>query len=360
MGFYFRVAPGVKVRLTSRGVRTSLGPRAARLHVGAGGPGVSTGAGPVSYYHGLGASGSRRRSSTGQHSRSLAAATKAERAQLIAEAIDAVLELHRPHFAPAEPPRAARPEILPLDDLVRRRERAATDGYWFFQFRKRRAARERARAAAIVEHAQLVRTADAQQVGDQEVLDDYWIRLQGNDPHAVLGTLARALEDNDAESAPVGVEGDIASVVVRVPDAETLPERIPGTTAAGNVSLRKANKTQWNALYSLMVAGYVVVTAKEVLAVAPAIREVSVVAVRQTAPDAYGDRDPEALMAARFTRETLEGVLWDEADAMQVLTDASTEHVLDEKGSAREIQPLDTAAHPDIAAAVAVIELDEE
>lgn len=31
----------------------SLGPRIARWHVGAGGPGVSTGAGPVSLYRGL-------------------------------------------------------------------------------------------------------------------------------------------------------------------------------------------------------------------------------------------------------------------------------------------------------------------
>jgi hypothetical protein len=44
MGIYLRILPGVKVRLTRRGVRWGLGPRAARLHLGAGGPGVSTGA----------------------------------------------------------------------------------------------------------------------------------------------------------------------------------------------------------------------------------------------------------------------------------------------------------------------------
>jgi hypothetical protein len=36
-----------------RGARWSLGPRAARLHVGAGRSGVSTGAGPVSWYRRL-------------------------------------------------------------------------------------------------------------------------------------------------------------------------------------------------------------------------------------------------------------------------------------------------------------------
>lgn len=360
MGFYFRVAPGIRVRLTGRGVRASLGPRAARLHVGAGGPGVSTGAGPVSYYHGLGGSRSRRRGSTGQRSRSLAAATKAEQAELIAGAIDAVLELHRPSFPPAQPPLAERWDVLPLDELIRRRKKAAASEHWLFAVRKRRAARTRARATAIAEHAALVRSANVRQEQDQQVLDAYWRRLLDNDHDAVLAALARALEDNDAESAPVGVEADIASVVVRVPDAETLPERIPGTTDAGNLSLRKATKTQWNALYSLMVAGYVVVTAKEVLASAPSIQEASVVAIRRTAADAYGDREPEALMAARFTRETLEGVLWEEADALQVLTDASTEYVLEQLGIACEIQALDTADHPDIAAAVRVIDLEDE
>ncbi len=36
------------VRLTKRGVRVPIGPRIARLHIGAGGTGVSTGAGPFS------------------------------------------------------------------------------------------------------------------------------------------------------------------------------------------------------------------------------------------------------------------------------------------------------------------------
>lgn len=359
MGFYFKVAPGVRVRATGRGIRTSVGPRAARLHVGAGGTGVSTGAGPVSYYHGLSGARSPRRRSTGQHTRSLTAATKAERAEAISRSIKAILNLHREGFPTARRPVAARPPVTDLAGLVRRREEEAASEHWFFRFRARREARERARVAATEEHARLVREAEAQQAREQQALDEHWDRLLAGDPDTVMATLAVALEDNDAESAPIGVEGDLASVVVRVPDAATLPERIPGTTAAGNVSLRKANKTQWNALYTLMVSGYVVVTAKEVLAVAPSVREVGVVAIRRTAPDAYGQRRPEALMAARFTRGSLEGVAWAQADALQVLTDASVEHALEQKGQARELQPLDPDEHPDVAAALGVIDLDD-
>ena len=43
----------LKVRVTRRGVRWAIGPRWLRLHLGAGDPGVSTGAGPVSAYRGL-------------------------------------------------------------------------------------------------------------------------------------------------------------------------------------------------------------------------------------------------------------------------------------------------------------------
>jgi hypothetical protein len=45
MGVYLRPLPWLKARITRRGMRLGLGPRTARLHVGAGGPGVSTGAG---------------------------------------------------------------------------------------------------------------------------------------------------------------------------------------------------------------------------------------------------------------------------------------------------------------------------
>ncbi|TYB46147.1 DUF4236 domain-containing protein [Actinomadura chibensis] len=47
MGFGFRVGvPGMSVRVSSRGVRTSVGPRVARVHRGAGRTRVSSGMGP--------------------------------------------------------------------------------------------------------------------------------------------------------------------------------------------------------------------------------------------------------------------------------------------------------------------------
>lgn len=54
----FKVAPGVRVRASSRGISAGVGPRAARVHVGSRGVGVSTGVGPFSAYSHL--SGGRK------------------------------------------------------------------------------------------------------------------------------------------------------------------------------------------------------------------------------------------------------------------------------------------------------------
>jgi hypothetical protein len=54
MAVYLRILPGLKVRIGRRGrTRVGLGPRAARVWFGAGGRGVSTGAGFFSIYRPL-------------------------------------------------------------------------------------------------------------------------------------------------------------------------------------------------------------------------------------------------------------------------------------------------------------------
>jgi hypothetical protein len=103
MGFSFKVAPGVRIRASSRGVRTSVGPRAARVHFGSGRTGISTGAGPVSFYSSLGGSRGGSRSggqppSIASYQRQLAAAEKAEEAQRLAAAFQRSLMYTAPSF----------------------------------------------------------------------------------------------------------------------------------------------------------------------------------------------------------------------------------------------------------------------
>src|SRR3954471_149942 len=116
MGFSFKVAPGVRIRASSRGVRTSIGPRIARVHVGGGRTGISTGAGPVSFYSSL-SGGSRRRSSSsgaGQRTvapsqRAVAQAAKQAAAQQLQAALQEILNLHRQDFETSTPPQAPPP-----------------------------------------------------------------------------------------------------------------------------------------------------------------------------------------------------------------------------------------------------------
>src|SRR3954465_14616689 len=105
MGFSVKLAPGGGGRASSRGIRTSVGPRAARIHVGGGRTGFSTGVGPVGYYTSVG--GGRRGSGprTGTVNRQLAAAArqqaaqeKAAEASRLADALIAITEIHRQEF----------------------------------------------------------------------------------------------------------------------------------------------------------------------------------------------------------------------------------------------------------------------
>src|SRR4051812_30643141 len=100
--------PGVRVSMSSRGVRAGLGPRAARVHVGSGRPAVSTGVGPFTAWSAVGG-GSRPR----QRAPSMAAYERQVRATERQEELEHWAELNRQlialgsahldHFPPAEP-----------------------------------------------------------------------------------------------------------------------------------------------------------------------------------------------------------------------------------------------------------------
>lgn len=227
-----KIAPGVRVRASSRGFSAGIGPRAARVHVGTRGVGVSTGIGPFSAYSHLGggsrgSSGGSRAGGGGYASRgpsrtTLAAleraARRAEKDQEIAqiEAIErALVAVHRAPFpSPArrqlppvqdpdlgairarfskacgvdtlvaelgdgdDPPKARDPEPVDLDALREEARRQETEGISVLKRRERRQARERADAIAAerAEAERLRRAADCAQ--EQEALDAMWSRLR--------------------------------------------------------------------------------------------------------------------------------------------------------------------------------------
>jgi hypothetical protein len=367
MGFSVRLAPGVRVRASSRGVRTSLGPRVARVHVGGGRTGFSTGAGPVSFYTGAGQS--RRRTSSGTRTgtatanRQLAVATRAaekmEQAQSLAAALTTILNVHRAEFPPAQRPTAPTPPQVDPSAFRKKHVSEAKAATSVFARSDRNAALAEAERRAQIDAANLAAQYDQERVAWQASLDNQWTALIANDPDTVLVMLADAFEDNEAAAAAVGVEGSEVTLVVMVPSADSIPERRPTTTAAGNLSLKKLTKSETAAMYTELVCGHALVTVKETFAVAPALQSARVVALRATPRDAYGKVWPQAVLAARFERSSLTGIQWAHADASRVVNDASTDKILLHKGVTREIMPIDLAKEPQLAAVVRAVDLGD-
>jgi hypothetical protein len=223
----------------------------------------------------------------------------------------------------------------------------------------RKAALVEAERRAQIDASRLTAQYERERAEWQAALDSQWTALNANDPDTVLVVLADAFEDNEAAAAAVGVDGSEATLVVVVPPIGSIPDRRPTTTAAGNLSLKKLTKTETAAMYTELVCGHVLVTVKEAFAVAPALQSARVVALRATPRDAYGNVQPEAVLAARFERSRLTGIQWAHADASKVVNDASTEKLVVQKGATQELLPIDLAKEPQLADVIDAVDFEE-
>ena len=133
-------------------------------------------------------------------------------------------------------------------------------------------------------------------------------------------------EDNEAACAAVGLDGAEVSLVLVVPPASAvIPEQLPGRTAAGNVSLKKITQAAKADFYQHFVCGQILVTLREAFAVAPGLISARLVALRNDGRDVYGQPTMPCLAAVNVAREALNGVRWNDADAVDILNaDAGT------------------------------------
>lgn len=224
----FKVAPGVRISASSRGISAGVGPRAARVHVGTRGVGMSSGVGPVSAYSRFGGGG--RKSTGGARRASYGGATKASIAAREREAkaaareadIDrvaalerALISVHSASFPEAErvtlpppeevdpqpieteraaaagiprlvaatgggevPPVAADPEPVDRYELMREHRKRARTGIPFWSVRERiGAARDADAEAEGAAEAEAKRRSEEQR-HEQERLDGLWRELQ--------------------------------------------------------------------------------------------------------------------------------------------------------------------------------------
>ncbi len=67
---------------------------------------------------------------------------------------------------------------------------------------------------------------------------------------------------------------------------------------------------------------------------------------------------PSVCSAARVRREALNGIRWNDADAVQVINDVSTELLLKQKGTAKDLAPLDLTDEPELVDLLALARVD--
>jgi hypothetical protein len=343
------------------------------VHVGGGRAGVSTGIGPVGFYTSLGGGrrGGGRRTGAGStqaaYQRQLAAqqrqtaqADKAARAQQLADAFLRILALHRVDFPPAQRPVAPEPPVPDRAAIYAHFEKQAMHGVGMLKRAERAAAKQRAVAWTEAEVSRRWQALKGQQTQWQQGLDQRWGLLCGNDPNIVLQTLAEAFENNEAPSAAIGMDGAEVSFAVLLPPASlVIPEQMPSRTAAGNLSLKKLTQTAQADVYKQFVCGQVLVTLREAFAVAPGLNSARIIVLRNDGRDVYGRLVLPCLAAISVDRRALEGVRWNDADAIDILNAVARDKLLKQSGRSKELVPIDLSGEPEIAAVVSIVDFEE-
>jgi hypothetical protein len=350
--FSLKPALGVPIEASPDGLHTNLGSRARRVYVGQQFANFAIPAAPLTFYVPTRA---RR-----EHLSYLAPqlppdADKAQQAQALASAVDGIRKLHHQDYLAVQrrvipyPPRPDHAAILS------RRMNDALARVSIFRRSTRKAAKAAAMLATQMECNELQAANQAQYVAVQQEIDQLWQRLITNDSDVVLAVLSHAFQTSCANAAPLGVWDAEAQIALLAPDPAALPARHPTTTAAGNLSLKKFTKGEIADLYKQLVAGLVLATAKEVLALAPGITDTRIVALRGTPADPYGNIHPESIFAAQIPRAALNAVQWTRVDALSIVNKISSELLTRTAGPSKAFAPLDLKTEPEIARLIQVI-----
>jgi ribosomal protein L7/L12 len=332
-----------------------VGPRIARVHIGSGRPGLSSGAGPVTVWTGVGSRKRRKRSSSSRSSSSIrsyeAAARQAERLEQVRAALAieaAMIAVHREEFPPVVPPVADPVESVNEAAVHEQHRRAALAGIGLFSFSARREAKDKAKQSAATAIVEERARRERERADQQAELDENWRLLLANDPAAVMYSLEEAFEDNNAPAVPIDCADGHASVVMLYAAASAIPERKPAVTPTGRPTMHVRSKTERNELYAQSLASNVLATVREGFAVAPNLRRLTVLTVCKD--DALGGVPLlSALVLCGFERSTVERFNWERLNPLTTL-EAGDPFVINRKGRTGDLAPLDLTDEPDIAA----------
>lgn len=335
----FKVAPGVRISASSRGLRTSVGNSRARVSVGGGRTYTSASIAGVrvSQYHSSASRPARPRVSASQLERE----TQAEE---IAQIERALTTLHLEDFPHSKPPQLPSPTPVDVQALVTRRRKESVSGIGFFKRAARRAAQERAERDARHEAQQQDAANLEEHRTRQAQAESFWQRLVAHESEAVLVMLDGVFADNASEATCVDAGTDegkrYATVVVVFPSANSIPERTVALTPAGNTTTRKRTKSDRNALYVRALGSTVLATVKEAFTAAPSLDEVRIVVLRKD-PDALSPSGYlTVIYTAEFGRERTQSLPWAQLDPAETLL-AADDARLRRKGAAGDVIPVE-------------------
>ncbi len=224
--------------------------------------------------------------------------------------------------------------LPPFNKLLLTAEKQSLKGIGVFERQARTAARLAAREQAEVWAIDLMALAEAERKNSQEQIDLHWAKLHGNDPDTVVAALSARFT---AAARPVRVHGVAdgeAGLLTTVAGPDSVPDAKPAVTPSGAATLHKVNKTERAAMYQQLVASYVLLAAKEAMAIAPGL-----IAVRVIAVDGTGT----PLVAARLRRDALNAADW-RAGAWHVLHCIDPDARSDARGRTGELRTIDLRA----------------
>lgn len=328
--FSLKLAPGVRLSVSSRGPRAHLGPRMARVHVGGGRSGISTGAGPVTLYSGLGSAPRRRTTSGSTSGMTPAQAEKARQVEEAAAAWDELSRLHRVSFPAVAAPGAVPAEPVPMFAvLMRDAERRQLKGLGRFDRAARQEARVRARSEAELEAMRLLSEGFLERAERQEASDRAWAALASGEPEAVVAAVQAALTGRGLDVVVASDSVGHVHLNLAFADEESVPTHQPALTPAGRPTLKKLTKTEAAYHVRQLVAAHALLAAKETFAQSPGILVVEV----------STRRGRDVLVRGRLAREQLESADWSK-DAWKVLEDVDPHLGANIGGRTQELRPL--------------------
>jgi len=194
----------------------------------------------------------------------------------------------------------------------------------------------------------------ALRASEQTVLDDEWQKLNTNDPSVTLNVLEEAFADNEAPAAAIDCEGNRTTVVMRFVTPEAIvPGRKPARTPTGKRTLRKRTKTEINTLYLEALGSNVLATVKETLAAAPGTDVVQMLVVRRETDKKHAG-ELAAIYVGEFDRESFAGASGSRSPSRAL--EQATESILNLKGKTKVVSPIDLGGREDLASVLAEIE----